>query len=128
MHILDPVILKVEEKTEVVLNFTEPGFGGLYDEIRWSKDQTGGSQYRIVFLHPAIAGGQPQYYNDYCAASSPCETSTKVELNVDTGEISIYSVAISDEGFYYYEFFIEGGTPDTGSKYEICVDVYGEVT
>ena len=128
MHILDPVILKVEEKTEVVLNFTEPGFGGLYDEITWYKDQTRSSQYRIVFLKPSVNRGKPQYYNDYCSGASPCNTSSKGELNVDTGELTIYSVATSDEGFYYYEFFIESGTPDTGSKYEIYVDVYGEVT
>ena len=33
VHFKDPVILKVEENTEVVLNFTEPGSGGRYEEI-----------------------------------------------------------------------------------------------
>ena len=125
---LDPVILKAEEMTEVVLNFTEPGSGGPYEEITWYKDQTGRSQYRIVFLHSSATGGEPQYYNEFCSGSSPCETSSKGELNVNTGELTIYSVAISDEGFYYYDFYIDGGTADTGHKYEIHTKVSGELT
>ena len=119
------MILKVEETTEVVLNFPEPGSGGPYTEIDWYKDQTGGSDYRIVFVHPTATGGEPLYYNEFCSGSSTCETSSKGELNVDTGELTIYSVNISDEGFYYYDFYIDGGTPNTGSKYEIEMEVYG---
>ena len=122
---LDPVILKVEEMTEAVLNFTEPGSGGSYEEITWYKDQTGGSQYRIVFVHSSATGGEPNYYDEYCSGTSPCDTSSKVELNVDTGELTIYSVNISDQGFYYYYFY--DGTVDTGNKYEIHMEVYGRV-
>ena len=125
---LDPVILRVEENTEVLLKFTEPGSRGRYDEITWYKDQTGNSQYRIVFVHPSATGGEPQYYNDYCSGTSPCDTSSKGQLNVTTGEFTIYSVAISDEGFYYYDFYIDGGTADTGNKYEIHMEVYGRLT
>ena len=121
----DPVILKVEEKTEVVLNFTEPGSVGSYTEITWYKNRTGNSQYRIVFLKPSINGGVPLYYNEFCSGSIPCNTSSKVVLNTTTGELTIYSVNISSEGFYYYYFYIDG-TPDTGHKYEIIMEVYGE--
>ena len=124
----DPVTLKVEEKTEVVLNFTEPGSGGSYEEITWSKDQTGSSQYRIVFLKPYLNGGMPLYYDEYCPGTDTdmCYTSTKGELKVDTGELTIYSVNISDEGFYYYYFYIGSGTVDTGRKYEIELKIYGK--
>ena len=125
-HFEDPVILKVEEKTEVVLNFTEPGSGGSYTEITWSNDQTGASQYRIVFLRSGINGGVPLYYDEYCSGTGTCNTSTKVELNLTTGQLTIYSVNISDEGFYHYDFYIDGGSADTGLKYEIIMKVYGE--
>ena len=124
-HFKDPVILKVEEKTEVVLNFTEPGSGGPYDEITWYKNQTGNSDSRIVSVYSSTAGGEPRYYNEYCSGTSPCETSSKGELNVDTGELTIYSVNISDEGFYYYKFYIKDGSTDTGLKYEIDMEVCG---
>ena len=123
----DPVIFEVEEKTEVALKLSEPGSGGSYEEITWSKDRTGSSQYRIVYLIPEINGGTPMYYNDFCSGSSPCDTSDKVELNITIGELTIYHVNISDEGFYYYYFFMgNGGTPDTGYKYEIDMEVYGK--
>ena len=125
-HFKDPVFLKAEENTEVILNFTEPGSGGSYEEITWYNDQTGASVYKIVFLKPSINGGMPLYYNEFCSGSSPCSTSSKVELKVDTGELTIYSVNISDEGFYYYYFYGEHGTPDTGYKYEIDMEVYGQ--
>ena len=58
-----------------------------------------------------------------------CYTSSKGELNVNTGELTINSVTISDEGFYYYEFYMGyDGTADTGHKYEIHTEVYGKVT
>ena len=116
----------MEENTEVVLNFTEPGSGGSYEDITWYKDQTWSSAYRIVYL--LDLGEQPKYYNEYCSGSSPCDTSSKGELNVDTGELTIYSVAISDEGFYYYYFYINDGSANTGHKYEIHMEVYGKVT
>ena len=116
----------MEEKTEVVLNFTELGSGGPFTDMAWYKDQTGSSEYRIVFLKPSVNRGKPQYYNDYCSGASPCDTSSKGELNVDTGELTIYSVNISDEGFYYYYFY--GGSSDTGHKYEIHTEVYGKLT
>ena len=86
-HFKDPVNLKAEENTEVVLNFMKTGSGGSYEEIDWSKDQTGSSHYKIVFLRPGINGGVPLYYDEYCSGTGTCNTSTKVELKVHTGEL-----------------------------------------
>ena len=126
IFILDPVALIAQEGSEVRLQFTEPGSGGTYDEITWYKGATGSSNYRIVFLHSSATGGEPKYYNDYCSGSSPCDTSTKGELNITTGEFTIYNVEFTDDDYYYYDFYIDGGSPDTGHKYEINLIVYGK--
>ena len=123
--ISDPVLLRVEENSSVWLVFTEPGSGGAYEEITWYKGATS-SNTRIVFVHPSAKEGKPRYYNEYCSGSSPCESSEKGELNVDTGSLTINKVQISDENYYYYDFYIDGGTPDTGHKYEIHLGVYGK--
>ena len=117
--------MKVEENTEVILNFTEPGSGGPYEEITWYNDQTGSSRYRIVKVHPATEG-EPKYYNEFCSGSSPCNISIKVELNIAIGDLTIYNINLSDEGFYYYYFYMEGGIANTGSKYETDMEVYGK--
>ena len=117
----------MEENTEVIFSFPEPGSRGSYDEITWYKNQTGSSNYRIVFVHPSATSGEPEYYNQYCSGgTSPCDESSKGELNVGTGEMTIFSVNISDEGFYYYDFYIDLGTADTGHKYEIDMKVHGK--
>ena len=121
----DPVIVNVKENTKVLLNFTKPELGGVYEEIRWYKDTTS-SVGRIVFLHPTATEGKPMYYNEYCTESSPCDTSRKGQLKVNTGEFTINEVTIFDEGFYYYRYYINNGSPDTGHKYEIDMKVYGK--
>ena len=116
----------MEEKTEVVLSFQEAGSGGPYEEIDWSKGKTDNSANRIARLHPST-GVELLYWNEYCSGgTSPCDTSSKGELNIVTGDMTIYSVTISDEGFYYHDFYIDGGTPDTGHQYEIDLRVYGK--
>ena len=122
----DPLKLAVEENTEAKLSFPEPGSGGPYEEITWYKERTGSSNYRIVFLHSDIAEGKPRYYNDYCSARSPCYSSSKGILNSITGTFTIYNTQIYDEGFYYYDSYRGNGSPDTGHKYEITLEVYGE--
>ena len=122
----DPVILRVHENELVELEFTEPGTGGTYEKITWFKGATGSSTRRIVFVHPDITGGEPKYYNKYCSGSSHCESSEKVELDLDTGNLTINKVQLSDEDYYYYEFYIDGGASDTGHKYEIQLKVYGK--
>ena len=125
---LDHVVLKVEENTEAILNFQESVTGGSYEQIIWYKNQTGDSAYRIAWLHPFATGGEPLYYNEFCSGSSSCETSSRVQLHVDSGELVLHSVTISDAGFYYYYFYLDGGTPGTGHKYEIELEVCGKVT
>ena len=124
IHFKDPVKLSAEEMMEVALNFSEPGLGGSYQEISWYENQTGSPDHRIVFLHQIVTEGKPLYYNEFCSGSSPCDTSSKVELNVDSGDLTIYNVTISDQGFYYYYFYMDGNV-NTGHKYEIHVEIYG---
>ena len=126
IYLSDPWKLTVEENMEAKLSFPEPGSGGRYEEIFWYKERTGSSNYRIVFLHSDIAEGKPLYYNDYCSGSSPCDSSSKGTINPTTGIFTIYNAQIYDEGFYYYRFYIRNGSPNTGYKYEITLEVYGE--
>ena len=128
ISIKDQVILKVAENSEVVLSLSEPVSRGSYEEITWYKDQTGNSNCRIVFVNPTATGGEPWYNNEFCSGSSPCETSSKGELNVSNGNLTIHSTNLFDEGFYYYNFYSEEGTLNTGHKYEIYVEVYGKLT
>ena len=126
VFILDPVVVTAQEGSEFGLQFTESDSGGPYEEIVWYKGATGNSNYRIVFVHPSTTGGEPKYYNDYCSGSSPCNESTKGELNITTGEFTIYNVELTSDDYYYYTFYIEGGSPDTGQKYEINLIVNGK--
>ena len=118
--------LIVQVGSKVLLPFSEPGSGGAYEEITWYKGATGSTDHRIVFVHPVATGGQPWYYNDYCSGSSPCDTSTKGELNTTTGEFTIHSVELADDDYYYYYFYINGGSFDTGRKFEINLTVSGK--
>ena len=124
--IADPILLGVHENERLQVQFAQPGTGGSYEEITWYKGATGSSQYRIVFFYPLATGGKPLYYNEYCSGSSPCETSEKGELNLNTGSLTINKVQLSDEDFYYYYFYIDGGSADTGHKYEAQLIVYGK--
>ena len=127
MYILisDPVVLTAEEGSEVSLQFTDPGSGGPYEEIVWYKGTTNSSG-RIAFVNNSVTEEQILYYNDYCSGSSPCNSSTKGELNISTGEFTIYSVELTDDNYYYYGFYIEGGSANTGLKYEINLTVSGK--
>ena len=122
----DPWKLAVEENMEGKLSFPEPGSGGPYEEITWYKERTGSRDFRIVLLHPSFASGKPLYYNEYCTGSNSCDSSSEGELNLNTGTFIIYNSQISDEGFYYYDFYINGGSSDTGHKYEIELEIYGD--
>ena len=128
MYILvEPVLIHAEEHSEVVLSFTEPGSGGPYEDITWFQGGTVAIFYRIVFLKPSVNVDEPLYYDDYCSRSSPCDTSSKGQLNISTGDFTIHKVSLKDDGFYYYDYFIDGGTPNTGPKYEIDLVVYGKI-
>ena len=123
---VDPVKQQAHENERLQLEFTEPGTGGSYEEITWYKGATGSADWRIVFVHSSATGRKPLYYNKYCSGGSPCETSKKGELDLNTGSLTINKVQLSDEDFYYYDFFIDSGSPDTGQKYEVQLIVYGK--
>ena len=108
------------------LEFTEPWTQGSYEDITWSKGATGSSDTRIVFVRPSVRQGKPLYYNAYCSGSSPCNSSEKGELDLNTGSLTIKKVQLSDEGYYYYFFYIDRGAADTGHKYGIQLEVYGK--
>ena len=116
-----------DESNLAWLSFPKPGIEGKYEEIAWFKEASGSLKSRIALVHPDATKGKPYYYNDYCLESSPCETSEKGKLDLDTGRFTINKVQLSDEGYYYYRFYNDGGkTPDTGVKYEINIKVYGK--
>ena len=119
------MVLTVEEGSDVSLQFKDRS-GGPYEEIEWYKRSTGDSNRQIVFVHPNLNRGQPLYYNDYCSGNSPCKTSSKGELNITTGELTIHNVKLTDDDYYYYFFHTEGETVDTGHKYEINLTVSGK--
>ena len=123
--ISDPELLRPHENESVELVFTEPATEGLYEDITWSKGATGSSDTRIVFVLASVRQGKPRYYNEYCSSSSPCESSEKVELDLDTGSLTINKVQLSDEDYYYY-FFYSNTKSDTGHKYEIQIEVHGK--
>ena len=123
---LDPVNVVAQEGSTIKLAVSQPGSGGPYEEIAWYKG-TRNSEGRIVLVHPDATEGRPFYFNDYCSGSSPCGMSNKARLNVTTGELIIYGAQLSDADYYYYRFYINGGSPNTGSKYVISLDVNGKI-
>ena len=95
---VEPVLIHIEERSEFVLSFTEPGLGGPYTHITWSKDGTVWNDYRIVLLKPLVNNGHPLYVNEYCSGPMACDMSSRVQLNTDTGELTIYNTSLTDTG------------------------------
>ena len=73
-----------------------------------------------------MAGSFFYYFNAYCPGSGFCSASEKGSLNLTTGEFTILSVELSDEGFYYHKFHVNSDNPNTGEKYEYNLDVYAK--
>ena len=122
----DHVTLIAEENNLAWLTFPKPGTAGKYEEIAWYKESSGSLQSRIAFVHPDATNAKPYYYNEYCSGVSPCESSEKGKLDLGTGTFTINKVQVSDEGYYYYRFYNDGGKIlDTGIKHEISLEVYG---
>ena len=110
---------------EFTLKFTEPGDLDSYNTMTWYKPNRGS---KIVTLDPKVAGGRPQYYGDFCTGIEPCYVTDKGQLDTTTGELTLYRVNVTDEGFYYYEFTsFDTRFEDTGIKYEIHLEVYGKL-
>ena len=61
------------------------------------------------------------YYGRFCNGGDRCYNSSKGELHPSTGSLTIYSVEVSDEDFYFYSF----APNDTGDDYEIYMEVHG---
>ena len=111
----------VQENSQYTLEFEEPAIPGTYEEITWYKGSTSSDETIVIYIN----GETLRYYDDYCSSSSRCSTSEKGELNTDTGGLTIKSVELSDDDYYYYRF-LNPGSYDTGIKFEYNLDVYGE--
>ena len=61
------------------------------------------------------------YYGRFCNEMEPCANSSKGELHPSNGSLTIYSVEVIDEDFYFYSFALN----DTGDDYEIYMEVHG---
>ena len=116
-----------EEGTHLQLDFAEPAASAVYENIEWYK-RLKQSGMRIASVSHS-SSDQAHYFNQYCSANSPCQSSSKGALDSKTGTMTIYSVKIIDEDYYYYYFSTYGRvTQDTGEKYEIKVEVYGKLS
>ena len=53
-----------------------------------------------------VDGLQILCYNGYCANSEECSISPSVEINSETGALTLYNVTLNDEGFYTYSLWV----------------------
>ena len=106
-----------EGATTLPVPFNEPGSPGTYTQMWWRK---GNPPAQIVTYVPGI-NPNPVYQGEYCDISG-CTASTRGSLNTNTGELTIRDLDYADNDYYYYSF----SPDDTGGKYEIFVEVYGE--
>ena len=119
-------LLQLKKDSKLQLIFIEPATSGLYEKIEWYKGLKQLEGTIAMVLHSL--NDQAQYFNQYCSGSNSCQTSSKGVLDSKTGTMTIYSVKITDEDYYYYYFSTYGRvTQDTGEKYEIKVEVYGKL-
>ena len=119
--------MSAEEGQQVQLSFAEPTRSGVYENIEWYKGLKQ-SDMRIAAVSHS-SSDQAQYFNEYCSVNSPCRLSNKGVLDPTTGDMTINSVEIMDEDYYYYYFSTYGRVAiDTGDKYEIKVEVYGKLS
>ena len=121
---------KAEEHKAFVLKVLGPApMKRKYKEIRWIKliDDTSSI---IVFYRlsddQAEESYEITYCNDYCDDGGKCTVSNKGEINVKTGELTIYNVTIDDEGYYYYTFWVDENTRMTGDEHEQHLEVFGQ--
>ena len=121
---------KAEEHKAFVLKILgPPPVNRKYKDIRWIK-LTEDTSSSIVFY--SLFDGQNEesyeitYYNDYCDDGGKCSVSSKGEINIKTGELTIYNVTIDDEGYYYYTIWVNENITDTGKEYEQHLEVFGK--
>ena len=111
--------MSAEEGQQIQLSFAEPARSGVYENIEWYKGLKQ-SDMRIAAV---------SHSSEFCSVNSPCRLSNKGVLDPTTGDMTINSVEIMDEDYYYYYFSTYGRVAiDTGDKYEIKVEVYGKLS
>ena len=114
-HFADRQVVTAEEDSKLQLNFIEPATSGLYEKIEWYKGSNQPEGRIAMVLHSL--SDQAQHFNHYCSGSNPCQSSSKGALDSKTGIMTIYSVKITDEDYYYYYFSTYGRvTQDTGEN------------
>ena len=122
----DSVFLKAELGTSFKLAFPEPApKGSKYKEIGWMQGNPT-TESRIVFYQQFMTDNKPLYFNKYCEELNQCKVSHKGYLNAGTGELIIRNVTFNDEDSYFYWFWVDDTVPDTGVKYKLNLEVYGE--
>ena len=109
--------ITVEEGQQLILNFSEPGFSATYNKIEW-----------FYCSPPCMIAKYDrwrkiEYYGQFCNESDncSCSNSSKGELDETTGSLTIHSIALSDENFYFYNY------NDTGNNHTIYVEVHGKI-
>ncbi len=116
-HCTNQIRFTVEEGADFSLQFSEPGIPGSYSDITWWK---GKPWYSIVAYVPDIRPN-PAYHGEYCDDSIPsCPSSSRGELNTNTGALKIKDLNDTDTDYYYYMF----RPGNTGEKYELFIEVY----
>ena len=112
--------ITVEEGEKLILNFSEPGFPATYNKIAWFYCSRSCiiSKYEDKFIEPDI-----YYYGQFCNESDicRCSNSSKGELDENTGSLTMHSIVLTDENFYFYNY------NDTGNNHTIYVEVHGKI-
>ncbi len=120
---VDPVEETAIENNIVRLKSPKKGQGS-YSEIWWYKKSRAS---RIAVYQEGW--NNAHYKGDFCPKGGTClGSSPKGELNITTGELTIYSAELTDEDAYFYDFKIDNtDTTNTGRDYQISLVVYGKI-
>ena len=111
--------ITVEEGEKLILNFSEASFPPAYDEIEWFYC----SRSCMIAKYDKVIEPDILYYGHFCNESVNCTCSnfSKGELDKNTGSLTIHSIALNDENFYFYNY------NDTGNNHTIYVEVHGKI-
>ena len=110
--------ITVEEGEKLILNFSEASFPPPYDEIEWFYC----SRSCMIAKYDAIWPTH-LYYGHFCNETDIClcSNSLKGELDEKTGSLTMHSIVLTDENFYFYNY------NDTGNNHTIYVEVHGKI-
>ena len=84
------------------------------------------TESRIAFYQQFMTDNKPVYFSKYCEGVNQWKVSRKGYLNTYNGELTIQKVSFDDEDNYFYWFWVDHSVPDTGVKYKLNLEVYGE--